>query len=147
MFQVAEIEIRYVTKVKAADRPRIGRSADVYHLLIDLWPEGTMEWQERFYMLLLNRANQVIGAVELSAGGQAGTVCDPKHVYGIALKANAAYIIVAHNHPSGNLSPSNPDIELTKKLISGGKLLELNLLDHLILSSEGYYSFADDGLI
>lgn len=74
-------------------------------------------------------------------------MADPKIIFSVALKAMASGIIVAHNHPSGNLNPSQTDLDLTKKMKEGGKFLELQLLDHVIISSEGYYSFADEGLV
>ena len=80
-------------------------------------------------------------------GSVSGTVVDPKLVFSVALKSMASFIILGHNHPSGNLKPSNADIDLTKKLKEGGKLLDLLILDHIILSRRGYYSFVDEGLI
>lgn len=96
---------------------------------------------------LLNRANRVIGIVPISVGGTAGTIADPKVIFVSALKCNAASIILAHNHPSSNLKPSNADIELTKKLKNAGLFLDLPILEHIILTKEGYLSFADEGLM
>ncbi|RYY22608.1 MAG: DNA repair protein, partial [Sphingobacteriaceae bacterium] len=98
-------------------------------------------------VMLLNRANRVLGVYLVSSGGVAGTICDPKLVFQAALKANASTLILAHNHPSGNLNPSEADIKLTRKLVEAGKLLELPVCDHLILSEEGYLSMADEGLM
>ena len=98
-------------------------------------------------MLLLNRANKVLGIVEISKGGTAGTVVDPKIVFAAAIKTNCSAIILAHNHPSGNLRPSDQDIRLTRKLKECGNLLEINVWDHLIITREGYLSFADEGLL
>lgn len=95
--------------------------------------------------MLLNRANKVLGIFEVSSGSSAGTVADPKLIFAAAIKANACGIIMAHNHPSGNLSASQADIDLTKKVKEGGKLLEIQMLDHLIVTTETYYSFADEG--
>jgi DNA repair protein RadC len=103
--------------------------------------------REEFKMILLNRANRVLGLFTVSQGGQAGTVADPKIIFATALKANTASIILAHNHPSGNLKPSQADISLTQKLVSAGQLLDIAVLDHLILTSEEYFSFADQGLM
>lgn len=125
-------------------KPKIVSSADAYQLirehLIDLS-------HEEFWVMLLNRANQVTRKYQISQGGVAGTVADPKIVFKTALDGLASGIIVAHNHPSGNLSPSHADIELTKKLREAGKLLEIQVLDHLIVAGSKYYSFADEGLI
>lgn len=86
--------------------------------------------------MLLNRMNKVLGIYLISVGGFAGTVCDPKVVFQAALKTNASSIILAHNHPSGNLKPSDADLQLTEKLKKGGKLLDIAVLDHLILTEE-----------
>jgi len=88
-----------------------------------------------------------MGWYRVSEGGTAGTVVDAKIIFSIALKCHACGIMMAHNHPSGNTTPSVQDVDLTKKLISGGKLLEICVLDHLILTSEKFLSFADEGLI
>lgn len=98
-------------------------------------------------MLILNRANKVMCWYLVSAGGTSGTVVDPKIVFAVALKCHASAIIIAHNHPSGNLKPSQQDVDLTKKLYSAGKLLEISVLDHIILTTEHFFSFADEGLI
>ena len=98
-------------------------------------------------MLLLNRANKVLGYVKLSSGGTSQTIIDIKLVFHAALKANAHSIILAHNHPSGSLSPSKSDISLTKEVGSAGKILNIELLDHLIITEEGYLSFADEGMM
>lgn len=102
---------------------------------------------ECFYILILNRANEAIGVKQISQGGVSGTVADPKVIFQSALKANASAIILSHNHPSGNLTPSSEDLKLTKKLKEGGKLLDISILDHIIYSTEGYYSLADEGNI
>ncbi len=97
--------------------------------------------------MFLNRANKALGAYEVSTGGISGTVADPRIIFAAALKANCCGIILSHNHPSGNLKPSRQDEELTQKIKQGGQLLEINLLDHLIITPEGYFSFSDEGLI
>lgn len=102
---------------------------------------------EQFWLVLLNRGNRVVGMHQVSAGGVAGTVVDPKLVFRAALDRKASAIILAHNHPSGTNKPSQADINLTKKLVQAGKLLEINVHDHIIISPTGYYSFADDGLL
>ena len=147
LFEVAEIQLSYKSKVKASLRPKISRSKDAEGVLRKYWNEDTLELHEQFKILLLNRTNRVTGIYEVSSGGLAGTVADPKLIFGCALKAAASGIILAHNHPSGALQPSHADIELTKKLSNAGKLLEIQVLDHIILTSEAYYSFADEGLL
>jgi DNA repair protein RadC len=97
--------------------------------------------------MLLNRANKVLGILEVSTGGVSGTVADPKVIFAAALKGNASGIIVAHNHPSGNLAASRADVDLTRKLKEAGKFLEIQVLDHVIVTTEKYFSFADEGLM
>ena len=147
MQQVAEIQITYRSNVKPSLRPKINASKDTYDVLIQNWDSSKIEFIEQFKAMFLNRANRVLGIMEISTGGVSGTVADPKVIFGAALKANASGLIVAHNHPSGNLKASQSDIDLTRKLKEGGKLLEIQLLDHVIVTTEGYFSFADEGFI
>jgi len=147
LYKVAEVELTYKSKVKAADRPQINSSEDAYTILKEIWEEGKMDFVEQFKVLLLNRANRVLGFVNVSTGGVTGTVADPKVIFVAALKAHACALIIAHNHPSGNLKPSAADETLTQKIKSAGMFLDIRLLDHLVLSSEGYLSFADEGLL
>jgi DNA repair protein RadC len=125
-------------------KPKITSSRDAYEFLkadlIDIPHEA-------FWILLLNRAHRVIRKHQISQGGVAGTVADPKIIFKLALEDLASGIILAHNHPSGNLTASQADLDLTKKLKEGGKLLEIQVLDHLILAGQKYFSFADEGLL
>lgn len=102
---------------------------------------------EEFWVILLNRANLVLGCQKISQGGVSGTVADPKLIFHQAITQLASGIILAHNHPSGNLKPSQADLDLTRKLVTAGKLLELPILDHLIIAGDNYFSFADEGLM
>jgi DNA repair protein RadC len=103
--------------------------------------------QEEFWMLLLNRRSKVIRKNMISQGGMTSTIADPRVIFRQALYFEASSIIVAHNHPSGNLTPSPADIDLTKKLVAAGRFLEIQLVDHLIISGNNYCSFADSGLL
>ena len=147
MSQVAEVELVYRSKVKASERPLISSSSDAYDILKELWEEGKMDLVEQFKVLFLNRANRVLCLFNVSSGGVTGTVADPRLIYTAALKANAVSMILSHNHPSGSLKPSRQDEELTQKIKSAGSFLDIKVLDHVIISSEGYYSFADEGLL
>ncbi len=100
---------------------------------------------EEFWVIMLARNNKVTSKILISKGGQSGTVADPKIIFKAALEHNAANIVLAHNHPSGNLKPSQQDLNLTKKIKAGAALLDIGLLDHLIFAGEGYFSFADEG--
>jgi DNA repair protein RadC len=145
--RVAEIKLTYRNKVKPCERPQVTCSSDSYKVLKDSWDTGKIEFVEQFKVLLLNRANRVLGIYEVSTGGVAGTVADPKLIFAAALKACASGIILSHNHPSGNLKPSSADLQLTQKMKRGGELLDIAVLDHIILISESYYSLADEGLL
>jgi DNA repair protein RadC len=126
------------------ERPKITNSSSSY----DLLKGDLMDLpHEEFWVLLLNRANKLIKKKKVSEGGVSGTVADPKIIYKMALEELASGIIVAHNHPSGNLTASHSDIELTKKLKEAGRFLEIQLLDHIIVAGSKYLSFADEGLI
>ncbi|MBN8650570.1 MAG: JAB domain-containing protein [Cytophagales bacterium] len=146
-YQVAEVQLVYKSKVKPSQRPKITSSRDAQQIFMSCWDESKLELAEQFKVMLLNRANKVLGIFELSTGGIGGTVADPKLIFAAALKGVASGIILAHNHPSGNLKPSQADIDLTRKLKEAGRFLEIQVLDHVILTTEGYYSFADEGLI
>jgi DNA repair protein RadC len=126
------------------DKPKVTSSASAFEMvqgdLMDL-PH------EEFWVLLLNRAQRLIKKKRISEGGVSGTVADPKIIFKLALEELASGVIVVHNHPSGNLSPSQSDIDLTKKLKEAGKVMEIQLLDHLIIAGKKYYSFADEGMI
>ncbi|HXI01191.1 MAG TPA: JAB domain-containing protein [Sphingobacteriaceae bacterium] len=147
LYQVSEINVTYRPKFKASERPQVSTSQEVYNILFNNWDLDRIELQEQFKVLLLNRSNKVIGIYEVSSGGMCGTVADPKLIFSTALKACASSIILSHNHPSGNLKPSQADLNLTKKIKEGGILLDISVLDHVIITSESYYSFADEGLI
>lgn len=142
---VAALELGRRRKAQDLDeKPKISSSKDAFDLiqghLMDL-PH------EEFWVLLLNRMHQVVKKKRISEGGVSGTVADPKIIYKLALEDLASGVIVAHNHPSGNLKPSQSDIDLTRKLKEAGRFLEVQLLDHLIIANRNYFSFADEGLI
>lgn len=123
---------------------RISSAADAARILV---PRIGDQNQEVFYLLMLNRNNEVIAEKELFRGGLSATVIDPKLVFREAIQHLAAALIVAHNHPSGNLRPSQADIQITERLVAAGKSLDLPIIDHLIITSGGYCSFADEGLL
>lgn len=118
-----------------------------------LFPEEIFSWQRKLSQhfgqlrLKASRNDRLIEICEVSSGGMAGTVADPKLIFSTALKAGASSIILSHNHPSGNLKPSQADIALTQKIIKAGSFLDIAVLDHIIITSEGYYSFADEALL
>jgi DNA repair protein RadC len=146
-WQAAEVELIYKTKIKASERPCIASSKDSYDLLKQMWDSNKIEFVEQFKILLLNRGNRVLGIYDVATGGITGTVADVRVIFAAALKANACAIIIAHNHPSGSLKPSRADEALTEKMRQAGLILDIRLLDHLIVTNEGYFSFADEGLV
>jgi len=128
----------------AASPPQIRSSRDAYQALAPLLMDLP---HEEFWILLLNRANRIIGKERISTGGVSGTVVDAKLVFRKALENLACSVILSHNHPSGNLTASQADLDLTKKLGKAGKNLDIDVLDHLIIADSGYLSFADEGMI
>lgn len=145
--KVAEVELVYKTRVKASERPIIKSSKDCYATFMKVWDGNKIEFQEEFKVLLLNRANHVIGVYEASSGGITGTVADPRLILAVAIKSLSVAMVLGHNHPSGLLRPSGADEELTKKIKEAAKYHDIKVIDHIIVCSEGYYSLADEGLI
>jgi DNA repair protein RadC len=147
-FSVTEITVAYRPKKSTKDAPIIIDAKDAAHYLMEGFNRDTMALQEQFVVAYLNRANKLIGLYKASQGGITGTVADPRLILVTALKLTATSILLCHNHPSGNLKPSRADEELTQKISSAAKFLDIKVLDHLILDADGnYYSFADFGLL
>lgn len=143
---IPEIKIS-VTMDRVTDMKTIRSSSDAASIFNKLFDKDTLLIQEEMVMLCLNRANHVVGFYRVSKGGVAGTVVDPKIIFTVALNSCASAIIIAHNHPSGQLKPSESDKTITRKLKEGGKLLDIEVLDHLIMTDQSYLSFADEGLL
>lgn len=143
--KVAEIKVSYSNRNK--DKFKITSSQSVYDLVINHWDLNIIEFQEEVKVVLLNRANIVLGIYEMSKGGITGTIVDIRIILAVALKSSASGIVLVHNHPSGNLDPSDVDRQITNKLKEASKLFDIILLDHIIISREGYYSFSDSGIL
>lgn len=143
--QVNEVQLMYRTKC-SGERPFISTSLAAYELLREYF-EPCMELHEEFWLLMLDQGSRAKAVMKVSQGGVAGTVADPRIIFCAALKVLACGLILAHNHPSGQLRPSEEDIRLTRKLADGARLLDIRVQDHVILSRHGYYSFADSGLL
>lgn len=143
--EISEISVSYSNVNNK--REKIKDSQTSYNVFLNTWSKSTIELQEEFKVLLLNRNNDVLGVYPLSKGGVSGTFVDVKLVFSVALKCNASSIIVAHNHPSGNLKPSQADRSLTEKLKLASEYLDIKLLDHIIVTKNDYYSFADNGIL
>lgn len=140
--KVAEIKVSY--KTNNNNKIKITSSKMAFDILLASWNTDTIELQEEFKVLLLNRSNEVIGIYPLSKGGITGTVVDQRLIFAVVLQCNATGIILCHNHPSGNLKPSNSDITLTRRIKKCADLLEITLIDHLIISKKGFYSFSNE---
>ncbi len=125
-------------------KKKIQSSKDAYDIF---YADLSDKNYEEFWVLLLDRANQIIKKINISEGGLSGTIADPKKIFKLALEHNSSSIILAHNHPSNNLKPSDNDIKLTKTISKAGTLLEIGVLDHIIVGSDNYFSFADESMI
>ena len=142
-YTVGEVELSYKPKFKGLHK--VASSEDAYKYLLSTYKEGTICYKEYFKVLFLNQDNQVLGYTLISEGGITDTTVDVRVILQAALLTNSVAIILAHNHPSGNLKPSRQDMEITKKVRDASQLMRIKVLDHLIISDAGYYSFADEG--
>lgn len=145
--QMPEFKISYSLKAKPSELITVQSSADTEQVFRRIFDADQINWTESMAMICLSRANKVIGFYKVSSGGVTGTVCDPKVIFQVALLCNASQIVICHNHPSGSLKPSAQDNNLTQKIKEAGRLLDVSLVDHMILTSEGYYSYLDDGML
>lgn len=143
--KIAEIKVSYTNKNPI--KVKVSNSQIAYDCVLEQWDKDILEFQEEFKIVLLNKANVILGVYEMSKGGISGTVVDIKIILSVALKCHSSGIILVHNHPSGNLTPSDSDRALTRKLKDACNLIELSLLDHLVITKESYFSFADEGIL
>ncbi|MCD4724287.1 MAG: DNA repair protein RadC [Bacteroidales bacterium] len=142
---IAALELGNRTSMEESlNRKKVSCSRDVYSFFRPLLQDSSYE---EFWILLLNRGNKILSSICISQGGLSGTVADPKKIFKTALENYAASVILCHNHPSGNIRPSDSDIRLTQKLKKAGSFLDLPVVDHIIIGENNYFSFADDGLL
>lgn len=146
-YQVSKIDLVFKQRAIIQDRPCIRSSSDAYDVFMACWDQDKIDLCEEFKVMYLNRANYVLSIWDASKGGITGTVADPRHIILAALEQNATSMILAHNHPSGCLKPSRQDEELTTKINGGAKFMDLRVYDHEIITRNGYYSFADEGIM
>lgn len=139
------ISVSFDKNLKKSELLKITSSRDAYDIFKRVFNADTFDWCEEFIILCLNNSNKVVGFYKISSGGMTGTVVDVRMIFTTALKSLATSIILAHNHPSGTLNPSEADKTITKKIKEAGKVLDVQLLDHLIITDENFYSFADSG--
>lgn len=146
--RVSEVTISYKHALPPSERPKITGSKDSYDILLnDCFEAGSLDHREKIVALFTDRSNRVISWITLGIGGIDATVADVRIVLQAALLCNASGIILSHNHPSGNTQPSESDKKMTAKVNAAAKLFDLRLLDHVIITSFDYYSFADAGQI
>ncbi len=142
---LAALEIgRRRRETEALEKPEIKNSRDTFEIIQSVLTDLNYE---EFWIILLNRANKVLKKINVSEGGLSGTVADPKKIFKLALDHYASSVILCHNHPSGNITPSDADKKLTRKILRGAEYLEISILDHIIVGVENYFSFADEGII
>ena len=148
ILKVCDVKLTYNTKVKSSERPVIHNSEDTYRLLVDhVYSEGTIQYKEYLKLILLNNSSKVLGVSNISEGGINETSADIRIIMQAAILGNASSIILAHNHPSGSLKPSTVDNLLTERVKNAAKLFNITLLDHIIVTDSGYYSYLDEGRV
>lgn len=146
-YQVQEIQVSYTSNIPT-QQWQIKSSKDAANILQSVWNQNTIALQESFAVLLLNNSNYVKGIYKLSTGGVSATLVDIRLLFAVALKSVTTGLILAHNHPTGRMDPSNLDKELTKKIVEAATYFDIKVLDHIILSPfDDYYSFADNGIL
>jgi len=144
---LAEIQLTYKNKINKKDRIKIKSEKDAIQVLRNIYDKNTIDYIETATVLLLNNANEVLGWCQISTGGTNATIVDSKVIFQLCLNSNAASFILCHNHPSGNINPSENDIDITKKLKSGAKILDIAFHDHIIISSSSHNSLSKMGYL
>lgn len=139
------LSVKYSEDVKQSELTKLNSSNEVYEVVKKCFNPDTFLFQEQFIVLMLNNSNKVLGFYPMSIGGLSSTIVDIRLIFSTAIKTLATSIILAHNHPSGSLQPSQADKSITQKVKEAGQLLDIRLLDHLIVTDESYFSFADEG--
>lgn len=147
LYQVAEVALIYRNKVKPGNRPWAGCASRAYKILKETWDMNRIELVEQFKILLLDDFSACLGLSDIASGGVSECIADPKIVFATALKSRATQIILAHNHPTGNLAPSHEDIAVTAKMMAAGNLLDITIRDHLIIGPHTYFSFVEGRLM
>lgn len=146
-YPVPQIKLIYKPDFNFDSRPFIDSTTTAGRFFLYTWDKDTVQMQERFRVLLLNRAQRIIGVYESAVGTATSTLVDPRLVFSASILANACYIVIAHNHPSGTLEPSVNDKLLTEKMIKAGRLLDIEVMDSIIVTRDNFFSFAAANLI
>lgn len=144
---MAEVKLSYKTEKPVYTFPQVSSPDEAVEVLREVWDEGHIQLKEEFVVLLLNNSKRCIGWSKVSLGGSSATIVAPSAIFQVALLGNATSIIMAHNHPSGNLNPSKAEETLTKRIKKSGDLLGINLEDHIILTSDSFVSFRAKGIL
>lgn len=145
MISVPKINIAVRIEGDINEQKQITSSRDASETIRQLFDPNTFNWQEEMLLICMNNSNKIMGYYPLSKGGMTSTIVDIRILFTTALNSLANSIIIAHNHPSGKIRPSQADRELTKKIKEAGQFMDIPLLDHLIITYDSYYSFADEG--
>ncbi|WP_316838571.1 JAB domain-containing protein [Pedobacter gandavensis] len=147
LYKISEIELQYKPKIKACERPILRCTEDIYEIFMQHWNMDMIGLIEEFKVILLNRSNAVLGILNVSKGGLTGVIADPRIIFAAAIKSGATGILICHNHPAMVLTPSEQDLTFTENLKNIGAMLDINVIDHLIINEEGYFSFACEELL
>jgi DNA repair protein RadC len=145
--RLAEIKAVYRSRTKLEERKPIRAPRDVESYLRAVWNRQTIELTEDFVVVCLNGNHETLGWIKVSSGGFGSTTVDPRLVFAVALQTASTAIVLAHNHPSGSLQPSEQDRDVTRQIREAGKLLRIAVLDHVILTKESFFSFAENGFL
>jgi DNA repair protein RadC len=144
-YTICEVDVLYSPKVRPSQLPIVSSSREAYDHALDYCKD--IEYIEGFHVMLFNRSNRLLGIRKIATGGIHTVLVDIRLIFSIALKGLATHIICFHNHPSGNITPSDADQQITRKIKEAGTILEIKLTDHLIITADRFYSFADEGYI
>ncbi|WP_413998721.1 JAB domain-containing protein [Flavobacterium sp. W1B] len=142
-----KISVSFDKVLKKSELIKITSANDAYQIFKRVFNADTFDWCEEVVMLCVNNSSKVVGFYKVSSGGMTGTVIDVRMIFTTALQCLATGIIIAHNHPSGTLQPSEADINITKKLKEAGQFLDIKVMDHLIITDENFFSFANEGIL
>ncbi|QQT43307.1 DNA repair protein RadC [Sphingobacterium multivorum] len=146
-YELNEIKVSYKPAFNLTERPLVNSSAKIAKLLRDIWDDDTIQLFETFKVIFLNAQIKILGVMDIGLGGTDSTPVDVRRIFSTALLCNSVNIILSHNHPSGNLQPSNADRLITSRIIEAGELLNIKVLDHIIITENGYLSFSDEGFM
>lgn len=144
---IPEFKISLKKKGSTEQLYEINNSETAAEVCRKCFDSGVIDWKEEFIVIVLNNAKKMMGFFKVSSGGITSTVVDTRVIFQLALTSNATAILLCHNHPSGNITPSHEDRKLTQELVNGGNILRIQVIDHIIITSESFYSFSDNGLI